>query len=79
MGFQNPTPIQEKAIPLILEGKDVIACAQAGTGKTAACVLPILHKIAEKGPTESGVNTLIIAPTRELAQQIDQHKCRPDT
>ena len=73
MGFEKPTPIQEKAIPIILEGRDLIACAQTGTGKTAAFVLPILHKIAKEGPRkESGVNTLIIAPTRELAIQIDQ-------
>ncbi|HTE32563.1 MAG TPA: DEAD/DEAH box helicase [Chryseolinea sp.] len=70
MGFNNPTPIQQQAIPVILEGKDLIACAQTGTGKTAAYLLPILDKIirAEK----RHLNTLIIAPTRELAQQIDQ-------
>jgi superfamily II DNA/RNA helicase len=45
MGFSQPTPIQEQAIPIILEGKDLIACAQTGTGKTAAYILPILHKI----------------------------------
>lgn len=71
MGFQKATPIQTEAIPKILEGKDLIACAQTGTGKTAAFVLPILHKIASGGETK-GVNTLIIAPTRELVQQIDQ-------
>jgi ATP-dependent RNA helicase RhlE len=70
MGFNTPTPIQEQAIPIILENKDLIACAQTGTGKTAAYLLPILDKIirAEK----RHLNTLIIAPTRELAQQIDQ-------
>jgi superfamily II DNA/RNA helicase len=70
MGFNNPTPIQQQAIPVILEKKDLIACAQTGTGKTAAYLLPILDKIlrAEK----RHLNTLIIAPTRELAQQIDQ-------
>ena len=46
MGFDKPTPIQEKAIPIILKNKDLIACAQTGTGKTAAFVLPVLHKIA---------------------------------
>jgi len=71
MGFKKATPIQTEAIPKILDGKDLIACAQTGTGKTAAFVLPILHKIAEGGQT-TGVNTLIIAPTRELVQQIDQ-------
>jgi ATP-dependent RNA helicase RhlE len=70
MGYDKPTPIQEQAIPLILQNKDLIACAQTGTGKTAAYVLPILNKIVQ-GNT-SHLNTLIIAPTRELAQQIDQ-------
>lgn len=72
MGFKEPTPIQALAIPKILEGKDMIACAQTGTGKTAAFVLPILNKLAEH-PNKSGkINTLIVAPTRELALQIDQ-------
>ncbi len=70
MRFDTPTPIQERAIPLILQGRDLIACAQTGTGKTAAFVLPILHKII--GSPKGGINTLIIAPTRELAMQIDQ-------
>jgi ATP-dependent RNA helicase RhlE len=70
MGFDRPTPIQESAIPLIQQGKDVIACAQTGTGKTAAFILPILDKITRSG--NSGLNTLILAPTRELAIQIDQ-------
>lgn len=70
MGFNHPTPIQEMAIPIILEGHDLIACAQTGTGKTAAYVLPILDRIARSD--HSHLNTLIIAPTRELAQQIDQ-------
>jgi ATP-dependent RNA helicase RhlE len=70
MGYDKPTPIQELAIPLIVENKDLIACAQTGTGKTAAYLLPILSKIVK---TETrNLNTLIIAPTRELAQQIDQ-------
>ncbi|GIV32691.1 MAG: RNA helicase [Chitinophagales bacterium] len=70
MGFQTPTPIQQKAIPIILSGKDLIACAQTGTGKTAAFLLPVINKLIKR-PTE-GVNTLIIVPTRELAMQIDQ-------
>jgi superfamily II DNA/RNA helicase len=70
MGFEKPTPIQESAIPIIMKGKDIIACAQTGTGKTAAFILPILNKIAKSGI--SGLNTLILAPTRELAIQIDQ-------
>jgi ATP-dependent RNA helicase RhlE len=70
MGYDKATPIQEQAIPAILANKDLIACAQTGTGKTAAYLLPILHKIAEQ--QSSHIDTLIIAPTRELAIQIDQ-------
>ncbi len=69
MGFENPTPIQQQAIPIILNNKDLIGCAQTGTGKTAAFVLPILNKLSAN-PTSS-TNTLIIVPTRELALQID--------
>ncbi len=70
MGFHQPTLIQEQAIPIILNGHDLVACAQTGTGKTAAYVLPVLDRIARSD--HSHLNTLIIAPTRELAQQIDQ-------
>ncbi len=70
MGYAKPTPIQEQAIPVILQNKDVIACAQTGTGKTAAYILPVLHKIIHTDHRH--LNTLVIAPTRELAQQIDQ-------
>ena len=70
MGFEKPTPIQEQAIPAILNNKDMIACAQTGTGKTAAFVLPILNKLC-KG-NASKINTIIISPTRELALQIDR-------
>lgn len=70
IGFENPTPIQEKIIPLIMQGKDVIGCAQTGTGKTAAYLLPVLHRVITN-PVE-GINTMIIAPTRELALQIAQ-------
>ena len=70
MNFQKPTPIQQQAIPVIMEGKDLIACAQTGTGKTGAYLLPILHKLTET-PTEE-IDTLILAPTRELVLQIDQ-------
>ncbi len=70
MGFETPTPIQEQAIPIILSKKDLIGCAQTGTGKTAAFLLPILHKLSVR-PTED-TNTLIVVPTRELALQIDQ-------
>lgn len=71
MNFQNATPIQEQAIPLIMEGKDMIACAQTGTGKTAAFLLPIINKITAAN-SQGTLNTLIIVPTRELATQIDQ-------
>lgn len=70
MGYEKPTPIQEQAIPIILSNKDIIACAQTGTGKTAAYILPVLHKIIHTDHRH--LNTLVIAPTRELAQQIDQ-------
>ncbi|MGI4751691.1 MAG: DEAD/DEAH box helicase [Janthinobacterium lividum] len=71
MGFRKPTPIQEQAIPIILKKHDLIACAQTGTGKTAAYLLPIMHQICV-AEEKSLVNTLILAPTRELVQQIDQ-------
>ncbi len=70
MGFENATPIQEKAIPTILKNNDLLACAQTGTGKTAAFVLPILNKLIDKNTSET--NTLIVVPTRELAIQIDE-------
>lgn len=70
MGFEKATPIQEQAIPLVLDGRDLIACAQTGTGKTAAYLLPILSKLTLVEGHK--VRALIIAPTRELVQQIDQ-------
>lgn len=70
MGYTKPTPIQEQAIPIILNRRDLIACAQTGTGKTAAYILPILNNIIHAETRH--LNTLVIAPTRELAQQIDQ-------
>ncbi len=70
MGFEECTPVQELAMPVIWEGKDLIACAQTGTGKTAAYLLPVLNRISLK--KNAGINTLIIAPTRELVLQIDQ-------
>ena len=72
MGFYEPTPIQEKGIPIILEKKDLIGCAQTGTGKTAAFLLPIIQNIINEKESGKGINTLIIVPTRELAVQIDQ-------
>lgn len=71
MGFEEATPIQEQAIPIIQKDNDLIACAQTGTGKTAAFVLPILDKLT-KTKQNNKVNTIIIAPTRELAKQIDR-------
>lgn len=70
MGYKTPTPIQEQAIPLVLANKDLIACAQTGTGKTAAYLLPIIDHILRSDKRH--LNALIIAPTRELVLQIDQ-------
>ena len=72
MNFQEATPVQEQTIPVILAKKDIIACAQTGTGKTAAYVLPIINELSKGGFSENAVNAIIMAPTRELAQQIDQ-------
>lgn len=69
MGFEKPTPIQEQVMPHILAGKDIIACAQTGTGKTAAYLLPVLDKISRQ--EKEHTSALIISPTRELALQID--------
>ena len=70
MNYQQATPIQEMAIPKIIEGKDLIACAQTGTGKTAAYLIPLLDKISHAGHQHT--STLILVPTRELAKQIDE-------
>lgn len=67
-GYVEPSPIQKKTIPLVLEGKDILGCAQTGTGKTAAFALPILERLSKE--TNSGLRALIITPTRELAIQI---------
>ena len=72
MNFTEMTPVQELAIPVILEKKDVIACAQTGTGKTAAFLLPLLNNLHTESHEQNKVNAIIMAPTRELAQQIDQ-------
>ena len=72
-GYDTPSPIQEKSIPLILEGKDVMAAAQTGTGKTAGFTLPILQLLLKGQPTKSNqVRTLILTPTRELAAQVQE-------
>jgi ATP-dependent RNA helicase RhlE len=71
-GYETATPVQEQVIPLILQGKDLIASAQTGTGKTAAFLLPLVHKILNS-PDSDHINALIIVPTRELAVQIAQN------
>lgn len=73
LGYVKPTPIQEQAIPLVLQGEDLIACAETGTGKTAAFLLPTLQKLIESKP--NGTAVLVLAPTRELANQTEQ-ACR---
>lgn len=72
MQFETCTPIQESCIPHILEGRDILGVAQTGTGKTAAYLLPILSKLADGGYPADAINCVIMSPTRELAQQIDQ-------
>ena len=72
MRFDTCTPVQEKCIPEILKGRDVLGVAQTGTGKTAAYLLPIMSKIDSGNYPEDAINCLIMSPTRELAQQIDQ-------
>ena len=72
MNFKECTPVQENCIPEILKGKDVLGVAQTGTGKTAAYLLPVLSKIADGGYPPEAINCVIMSPTRELAQQIDQ-------
>ena len=71
MNFTDTAPIQEHAIPPILEGRDVMGVAQTGTGKTAAYLLPVLSKLADGGYPKDAINCVIMSPTRELAQQID--------
>jgi ATP-dependent RNA helicase RhlE len=74
-GYTMPTPIQEKAIPVILEGRDLLGCAQTGTGKTAAFAIPLLQTLYKEQKNEIGPRTikaLIMTPTRELAIQIGE-------
>ncbi len=71
LGFTRPTPIQQDAIPPAMEGRDVLACAMTGSGKTAAFLLPILHRLA--GKPRGTTRALVLTPTRELAAQIDEH------
>ncbi|RLE15870.1 MAG: ATP-dependent helicase, partial [Acidobacteria bacterium] len=72
-GYETPTPIQEQAIPHLLNGRDVLGCAQTGTGKTAAFMLPILQYLSDqpKRPVPGKPRVLVLTPTRELAAQID--------
>ena len=74
-GYTTPTPIQEQSIPILLQGRDLLGCAQTGTGKTAAFAIPILqilHEAKKAGSTNKGIKALILTPTRELAIQIDE-------
>ena len=71
-GYTDPTPVQREAIPIVLGGRDLLAGAQTGTGKTAAFVLPMLQRLAERPPRGRGVRALILAPTRELAIQVEE-------
>lgn len=70
-GYTSPTPIQEQSIPIVLKGKDLLGCAQTGTGKTAAFSIPILQKLY-KSEKNRGIKALVLTPTRELAIQIEE-------
>ncbi len=72
MRFEECTPVQEHTIPVILEGRDLIGVAQTGTGNTAAYLLPIINQLSKGGYPEDAINCIVMSPTRELAQQIDQ-------
>lgn len=71
-GYTVPTPIQAKAIPLVLQGSDLLGVAQTGTGKTAAFAIPILQLLSKAGSGRKPIRSLIVTPTRELAIQIDE-------
>ena len=70
-GYENPTPIQEQAIPLVLAGHDLLAGSQTGTGKTAGFTLPMLQNLMKRG--HKGVRALVLTPTRELALQVEEN------
>ena len=72
-GFNVPTPIQRKTIPLVLEGRDVVACSRTGSGKTASFVIPLVNRLKEHSKI-TGVRALIILPSRELAIQVSEKK-----
>jgi ATP-dependent RNA helicase RhlE len=71
-GYTTPTPIQQQSIPVVLEGKDLLGCAQTGTGKTAAFAIPVLQLLAQQKNFGTGIKALVLTPTRELAIQIDE-------
>ncbi len=71
-GYTDPTPVQREAIPLVLAGRDLLAGAQTGTGKTAAFVLPILQQLAARPARDRRIRVLILTPTRELAMQVEE-------
>lgn len=71
-GYNNPTPIQEQAIPVVLQGKDLLGCAQTGTGKTAAFALPIIQIMSKNQSSRKKLRALILTPTRELALQVEE-------
>ena len=71
LGYTEPTPIQEQGIPVVISGQDLIGCAETGTGKTAAFLLPLIQRMTEKA--RPGVRVLVLAPTRELAMQIQKN------
>ena len=74
LGYEFPTPIQEKSIPVVLMGRDILGSAQTGTGKTAGFSLPMLHKLSSGKPASSNrVRALILTPTRELAAQVEDN------
>ena len=79
-GYTTPSPIQQQAIPIILEGKDILAAAQTGTGKTAGFSLPLLHRLLDGRPAASNcVRALILTPTRELAAQVEENRSEEHT
>ncbi|MDO4271264.1 MAG: DEAD/DEAH box helicase [Eubacteriales bacterium] len=75
-GYEQPTPIQQQAIPPVLEGRDLMGCAQTGTGKTCAFAVPIIQRLCEEGGKPGAVRALILTPTRELALQIYENVCQ---
>ena len=75
-GYSEPTPIQQQAIPPVLEGRDLMGCAQTGTGKTCAFAVPIIQRLAKSEGRKGTIRALILTPTRELALQIYENVCQ---